>query len=122
MVRGQWADLARMPGLHPYSFSEGHPGIFYDHRESGPRFNVSYERRCFFDRIVSPSLYWGVKTHTDPRVSTLCWSHKHLFQQQPSFPRRSPIQVLSPKLYCISAAAIKKRPISNSFSAPSRCS
>ncbi len=21
MVRGQWASLARMPGLHPYSFS-----------------------------------------------------------------------------------------------------
>ncbi len=21
MVRGQWANLARMPGLHPYSFS-----------------------------------------------------------------------------------------------------
>ncbi len=22
MVRGQWASLARMPGLHPYSFSK----------------------------------------------------------------------------------------------------
>ncbi len=22
MVRGQWAKLARMPGLHPYSFSK----------------------------------------------------------------------------------------------------
>ncbi len=22
MVRGQWANLARMPGLHPYSFSK----------------------------------------------------------------------------------------------------
>ncbi len=39
---GQWANLARMPGLHPYSF-QGHPGIFNDHRESGPRFNVSSE-------------------------------------------------------------------------------
>jgi len=31
MDRGYWANLARMPGLHPYSF-ERHPGIFYDHR------------------------------------------------------------------------------------------
>jgi len=32
--RGHWANLARMPGLHPYSY-ERHPGIFNDHRESG---------------------------------------------------------------------------------------
>ncbi len=31
----------------PLLFYEGHPGIFIDHRESGPRFNVSSERRCF---------------------------------------------------------------------------
>ncbi len=28
MVRGQWANLARMPGLHPYSFSKGILGFF----------------------------------------------------------------------------------------------
>ncbi len=50
MVRGHWASLARMPGLHPYFF-EGHPGIFNDHRESGPRFNVSSEGRCFFSPV-----------------------------------------------------------------------
>jgi len=44
MNRGHWANLARMPGLHPYSF-ERHPEIFNDHRESGPRFNVSSEGR-----------------------------------------------------------------------------
>ncbi len=27
-------------------FFEGHPGIFNDHTESGPRFNISSERRC----------------------------------------------------------------------------
>jgi len=36
MDRGHWANLARMPGLHLYSF-ERHPGIFNDHRESGPQ-------------------------------------------------------------------------------------
>ncbi len=46
MDRGQWGSLARTPGYTPTLF-EGHPGIFYDHRESGPRFNVSSEGRCF---------------------------------------------------------------------------
>ncbi len=69
-------------------------GIFNDHRESGRRFNVSSERQCFLT-VVSPSQYWGVRrTHTDHRVSTPCWPHQHLFQQQPSFYQRSPIQVL----------------------------
>ncbi len=41
MVRGQWANLAR---LHPYSFSKDILGFFFnDHRESGPRFNISSE-------------------------------------------------------------------------------
>ncbi len=31
----------------PLLFFERHPGIFNDHRESGPRFNVSSEGRCF---------------------------------------------------------------------------
>ncbi len=52
MVRGQWANLARMPGLHPYSFFEGHLGIFNDHRESGPQFNVSSEGWCFLQYSV----------------------------------------------------------------------
>ncbi len=30
-------------GVTPLLFFEGHPGIFNDHRESGPRFNVSSE-------------------------------------------------------------------------------
>ncbi len=34
-------------GVTPLLFFEGHPGICNDHRESGPRFNVSSERRCF---------------------------------------------------------------------------
>jgi len=35
MDRGHWAYLARMPGLHNYSF-EKHLGFCCDHRESGP--------------------------------------------------------------------------------------
>ncbi len=61
----------------PLLFFEGHPGIFYDHRESGPRFNISSEGRCFFFffTVVSPSLYWGARTHPDRRASTPCWPH-----------------------------------------------
>ncbi len=37
----------------PLLFFEGHPGIFNDHRESGPRFNVSSEGWCFFDPVTT---------------------------------------------------------------------
>ncbi len=77
MVRGQWASLARMLGVTPLLFFEGHPGIFNDHRESGPRFNISSEGRAF-SSIVSPSLYWGIRTHTDHRVSTNTSSNSNL--------------------------------------------
>ncbi len=44
MVRGQWGNLARMLELHPYSFSRDILVIFNDHRELGPRFNISSGR------------------------------------------------------------------------------
>ncbi len=44
MVRGQWASLARTPGYTPTLFRRT-SGVFNDHRESGPRFNVSSEGR-----------------------------------------------------------------------------
>ncbi len=71
LTRTSGGNLARTPGLHPTLYEKCH-GIFNDHRESGPRFKVSSERR---DSIVSPSLHWGVWTHTDCRVSTPSWSH-----------------------------------------------
>ncbi len=73
LTRASGGNLARTPGVTPLLFYEKCHGIFNDHRESGPRFNVSSERRCSFDSIVSPSLYWGIRTHTDCRVSTPCW-------------------------------------------------
>ncbi len=51
IIRRPWltmasgGNLARTPGLHPTLYEKCH-GIFNDHRESGPRFNVSSERRC----------------------------------------------------------------------------
>ncbi len=69
-VEGIWSGHR---GYTPTLYEKCH-GIFNYHRESGPCFNGSSERRCFFT-VVSPSLYWGVRTHTDHRVSTPCWPH-----------------------------------------------
>ncbi len=44
LTRASGGNLARTPGLHPTLYEKCH-GIFNDHRESGPRFNVSSERR-----------------------------------------------------------------------------
>ncbi len=49
MVRGQWANLAR---ITPLLFFKGHPEIFNDQRESGPLINVSSEERCFLQYSV----------------------------------------------------------------------
>ncbi len=46
MVRGQWVNLAKTPGLHLYSFSKDIMGFLMT-RESGARFNVSSEGRWF---------------------------------------------------------------------------
>jgi len=45
---GQFSNFVRMPGFNPYSptptpFFKGHPGIFNDHRDSEPQFNISSE-------------------------------------------------------------------------------
>ncbi len=71
MVRGQWSNLARMPGLHPYSFSKDILGFLMT-TESQDLGLTSHPKDGAFYSIVSPSLYWGVRTHTDHRVSTPC--------------------------------------------------
>ncbi len=54
MVRGQWENLARMPGLHPYSFSKDILG--FRTWESGPRFNVSSEGRGYVTTLFQNGL------------------------------------------------------------------
>jgi len=60
MVRGQWGEFGQDAVVTPLLFFEGYPGILNYHRESGPQKNGA------FYSIVSPSLHWGVRTHTDP--------------------------------------------------------
>ncbi len=74
MVRGQWASLARMPGLHPFSFSKDFLGFLMT-TESQDLSLTSHPKDGAFSSIMSTSLHWGVRTHTDHRVSTPCWSH-----------------------------------------------
>ncbi len=74
MVRGQWGNLARMPGLHPYSSSKDILGFLMTTESQDLDLTSNLKDGAFYS-IVSPSLYWGVRTHTDYRVSTPCWSH-----------------------------------------------
>ncbi len=74
MVRGQWGNLARMPGLHPNSFSKD-VLEFLMSTDSQDLGLTSHPMDGAFYSIVSPSLFWGVRTHTDCRVSITCWLH-----------------------------------------------
>ncbi len=56
LTRASGGNLARTPGLHPTLYEKCH-GIFNDHRESGPRFNVSSERQLFQSFIVQ--FWWA---------------------------------------------------------------
>ncbi len=70
--KGQCWDFGQDTGVTLY---EKCHGIFNDNRDSGPRFERLIRKTVLFYSIVSPSLHWGVRTHTDCRVSTPCWSH-----------------------------------------------
>ncbi len=74
MIRGQLGNLARMLGLHLYSFSKDILGFLMTTESQNLGF-TSHPKDGAFYSIVSPSLYWGVRTHTDHRVSTPCWPH-----------------------------------------------
>ncbi len=76
-------------GLHPYSFSKDILGFLMT-TESQDFSLTSHTKDGAFYSIVSPSLYWGVRTHTDHRVRPPLWPHEHLIQQQPIFPRSLP--------------------------------
>ncbi len=67
MVRGQWVNW--MPGLHPYSFSKDILGFLMTTKSQDLGLITSHPKNSAFDSIVSPSLYWGVRTHTDHRGS-----------------------------------------------------
>ncbi len=73
MVRGQCGNLARMPGQHLYSFSNDILGFIMT-TESQDLGLTSHTKDGAFYSILSLS-YLDVRTHTDCKVSTPCWSH-----------------------------------------------
>ncbi len=76
--KGHWREFGKDTGVTPLLFTRSAMGFFfYDHIESGPLGLTSHlkDSAFLFYSIVSPSLYWGVRTHTDHRVSTHCWPH-----------------------------------------------
>ncbi len=67
-------NLTRIPGLHPYSFSKDILGFLMTTESQDLGLTAHLKDGAFY-RIVSPSLHWGVRTHTDCRKSTPCWLH-----------------------------------------------
>ncbi len=61
MIRGQWASLARVPGLHLYSFSKDILGFLMTTESQDLGLTYHLKDGAFYS-IVSPSLYWGVRT------------------------------------------------------------
>ncbi len=69
MVRGQWENLARMQRSHLYSFQKKMRMT----TESQDLGLMSHLKDVLVDSIMSTSLHWGVRTHTDHMASTPCW-------------------------------------------------
>ncbi len=75
MVRDQWANFDRMPGLHLYSFSKDILGFLMTTESQDLGLTSHLKDSAFLTKIVSSSLYRGVRTHRDHRVNTPCWPH-----------------------------------------------
>ncbi len=75
MIRRPWWSEASglvWPGLHLCSFRRT-SWDFLMTTESQDLGLTSHPKDGAFSSIVSPSLYWGIRTHTDHMVSTPCW-------------------------------------------------
>ncbi len=59
LVRGQWGNLARMPGEHPCSFLKDILGFLMT-TESQDLGLMSHPKDGAFYSIVAPSLYWAL--------------------------------------------------------------
>ncbi len=68
---GQWWEFGQDTGVTPLIFYKKCHGILMI-RESQVLGLTSHPKDGAFDSIA---LYWGVRTHTDCRVSTPCLSH-----------------------------------------------
>ncbi len=72
--KGQWREFVQDTGVTPLLFTRSAMGFLVT-TESQDLGLTSHLKDGAFYSIVSPSLYWGIRTHTDHRVSTPCWPH-----------------------------------------------
>ncbi len=67
--KGQWREFGQDTGVTPLLFTMSVMGFLMT-TESQDLGLTSHPKDGAFYSIVSPSLYWGIRTHTDHRVST----------------------------------------------------
>ncbi len=72
LVRGQWGNLARMLGEHPCFFSKDILGFLMTTESQDLGLTSHPKDGAFYS---GPITTLGIRTHTDHRVSTPCWSH-----------------------------------------------
>ncbi len=70
--KGQWGEFDKDTGVTPLLFTRTAIGFLMT-TESQDLGLTSHP--VLVDSIVSPSLHWGVRTHTEHRVSTPCSPH-----------------------------------------------
>ncbi len=71
--KGQWREFGQDTGVTPLLFTMSVMGFLMT-TESQDLGLTSHSKDSAFYSIVSLSL-WGIRTHTDHRVSTPCWPH-----------------------------------------------
>ncbi len=72
--KDQWREFGQDTGVTLLLFTMSVMGFLMT-TESQDLGLTSHPKDGAFYSIVSPSLYWGIGTHTDHRVSTPCWPH-----------------------------------------------
>ncbi len=73
--KGQWREFGQDTGVTPLLFTMSVMGFLMTTESQDLGLTSHPKDGAFFYSIVSPSLYWGVRTHTDYRVSIPCWPH-----------------------------------------------
>ncbi len=68
--KGQWGEFGQDTGVTPLLFTRSAMGFLIT-TESQDFGLTSHPKDSAFDSVVSPSLYWGVRTHTDHRGAPL---------------------------------------------------
>ncbi len=72
--KGQWREFGQDTGVTPLLFTSVMGFLMTTESQDLGLTSHPKDGALLFS-IVSPSLYWGVRTHTDHRVSTPCWPH-----------------------------------------------